>query len=149
MSPTKPACVCARTSSASRFRTFCSLLVLVKITSLVCNVIIVELCSSDHCWANVTSHYHTLKIRCLSRGLIPWSPPLLVQFWFCHHHCHRKLWSSLGQGFHAQLSTQCVFICTYCKSGSVLNIVGTAGEKKSEGIPYLFIYLFITCQTLY
>lgn len=139
MLPTKPARVCARASGASRFRTFCSLLVLVKITSLVFNVIIVDLCSSDHCWASVTSHYHTLKIRCLSRGLIPWSPPLLVQFWFCHH---RKLWSSLGQGFHAQLSTQCVFICTYCESGSVLNIVETAGEKKEWRNSFIFIFIY-------
>lgn len=117
-------------SSVSRFRTFCSLLVLLKITSLVCNMIIVELCSSDHSWANVSPHYHTFKIRCLSRWLLPWGPPLLVQFWFCRHHCHCKLWYPLGQWFHAQLSTQCVFICTYCMSGSVVDIVGTAGEKK-------------------
>lgn len=111
---------------------------LLKITWLVCNMIIVELCSSDHSWANVSPHYHTFKIRCLSRWLLPWRPPLLVQFWFCHHHCHHKLWSPLGQRFHAQLSTQCVFICTYCMSGSVVDIVVTAGEKKRWSNSFFF-----------
>lgn len=103
-------------SAASRFRTFSNLLVCLKIISLVSKRLSVELCSSYHCWANVTSLSHTFKIRHLSRWMHPWRPPLLFALWCCFcHRCHPNLWSPFSAWFHAQLPLRvCLFVPTAC-----------------------------------
>lgn len=61
---------------ASRFRTLSNLLVLLKVTSLVCKMLRIELCSSDQCWP--VGLPITILLRCL------------LNEWFCeapHYYC--------------------------------------------------------------
>lgn len=98
--------------------------------SLVCDMLKVELCSSDHCWANATSPYRTFKMSFKMTVLMEASTVtvsiVLFLCSFCCHHGHLKLRSPLGDFMHNYQLSVCLFAPTACQA--LLDIVGNAEE---------------------
>ena len=130
--------LCVRVSSAPRFRTLSSLLVCLKITSLVCKRLSVELCSSDHFWTNVTLNYCTFKIRHLSRWMHPWASSL-SRHGFCLR-CYPKLWFPLQWRISCTIATECVYLYLVHVRLFARHYRGGRREERVE--EFLFLCLF-------
>lgn len=127
-------------SSASRFRTFSTLLLCLKITSLVCKRLSFELCSSDGCWANVTLHCHILRWgifedKCTHGGL--------HYSWYCFCLCcpPPKLRSPFGGGFYARLPLGVCYLYLLHFRLCTRHYRGCRREERAKELPFVCLFV--------